>query len=172
MIVDRRFRGTYCLHNQGWVVKWLSTDVSEVRTASETSVDNHFTRQYNPDDSSEHHTRRRENLKSHRLRVLGNRVLRGIFGFREDKMTVGWMKIHDLSSIIYTLHQILGWPNQGWWDRQGMLLAQGHGKHVRLDRNGWWEISENLGGDGRIIMKLVYLWNMVGGCGLESSGLW
>jgi hypothetical protein len=36
-----------------------------VRT-SETSVDNHFTRQYNPEDSSEDHTRRRENLKSHR----------------------------------------------------------------------------------------------------------
>jgi hypothetical protein len=35
-----------------------------VRT-SETSVDNHFTRQYNPEDSSEHHTRRREDLKSH-----------------------------------------------------------------------------------------------------------
>jgi hypothetical protein len=41
-----------------------------VRT-SETSVDNHFTRQYNPEDSSEHHTRRRENLKSHKqLRSL------------------------------------------------------------------------------------------------------
>jgi len=35
-----------------------------VRT-SETSVDNHFTRQYIPEDNSEHHTRRRENLKSH-----------------------------------------------------------------------------------------------------------
>jgi hypothetical protein len=32
---------------------------------SETSVDNHFTRQYNPEDNSEHHTRRHENLKSH-----------------------------------------------------------------------------------------------------------
>jgi hypothetical protein len=44
----------------------LSTDVSDVRTASiislmmeavrtsETSVDNQFTRQYNPEDSSEH----------------------------------------------------------------------------------------------------------------------
>jgi hypothetical protein len=40
-----------------------------VRT-SETSVDNHFTRQYNPEDSSEHHTRRRENLKSHSLIVV------------------------------------------------------------------------------------------------------
>jgi hypothetical protein len=37
-----------------------------VRT-SETSVDYQFTRQYNPEDSSEHHTRRRENLKSHMI---------------------------------------------------------------------------------------------------------
>jgi hypothetical protein len=35
-----------------------------VRT-SKTSVDNNFTRQYIPEDNSEHHTRRRENLKSH-----------------------------------------------------------------------------------------------------------
>jgi hypothetical protein len=31
----------------------------------ETLVDNNFTRQYIPEDNSEHHTRRRENLKSH-----------------------------------------------------------------------------------------------------------
>jgi hypothetical protein len=37
-----------------------------VRT-SETSVDNNFTRQYIPEDNSEHHTRRRENLKSHMM---------------------------------------------------------------------------------------------------------
>jgi hypothetical protein len=40
-----------------------------VRT-SETSVDNHFTRQYIPEDNSEHHTRRRENLKSHIVKVI------------------------------------------------------------------------------------------------------
>jgi hypothetical protein len=40
-----------------------------VRT-SETLVDNHFTRQYNPEDNSEHHTRRRENLKSHKTHIL------------------------------------------------------------------------------------------------------
>jgi hypothetical protein len=34
-----------------------------VRT-SETSVDNYFTRKYIPEDNSEHHTRRSENLKS------------------------------------------------------------------------------------------------------------
>jgi hypothetical protein len=36
-----------------------------VRT-SETSVDNHFTLQYIQEDNSEHHTRRRENFKSHK----------------------------------------------------------------------------------------------------------
>jgi hypothetical protein len=40
MIVDRRFRGAYCLHHQG-------------SGTSETSVDNHFTRQYIPEDNSE-----------------------------------------------------------------------------------------------------------------------
>jgi hypothetical protein len=62
----------------------LSTDVSEARatsiirammalialmmeavSTSETSVDNYFTRQYIPEDKSELHARRRENLKSH-----------------------------------------------------------------------------------------------------------
>jgi hypothetical protein len=36
-----------------WVV--LSLMMEAVRT-SETSVDNQFTRQYNPEDSAEHHT--------------------------------------------------------------------------------------------------------------------
>jgi thiamine phosphate synthase YjbQ (UPF0047 family) len=36
-------------------------------STSETSVDNYFTRQYIPEDKSELHTRRRENLKSHTL---------------------------------------------------------------------------------------------------------
>jgi hypothetical protein len=47
MIVDRRFTGAYCLHHP-----------------------NHFTRQYIPEDNSEHHTRRRENLKSHIVYVM------------------------------------------------------------------------------------------------------
>jgi hypothetical protein len=45
-------------------VFWVVLMMEAVRT-SETSGDNHFTRQYNPEDSSEHHTRRRENLKFH-----------------------------------------------------------------------------------------------------------
>jgi hypothetical protein len=52
--------GMYCR------VKQLSTDVSEVRTASIVIIpdDNYFTRQYIPEENSELHTRRRENLKS------------------------------------------------------------------------------------------------------------
>jgi hypothetical protein len=37
----------------------------EASRTSEMSVDNYFTRQYIPEDKSELHTRRRENLKSH-----------------------------------------------------------------------------------------------------------
>jgi hypothetical protein len=60
----------------------LSTDVSEVRAASiiarmmevartsEKSVDNYFTRQYIPEDKSELHTRRREDLKSRILKLV------------------------------------------------------------------------------------------------------
>jgi hypothetical protein len=47
MIVDRRFRRAYCLHH------YSSLMMEAVRT-SETAVDNHFTRQYIPEDNSEH----------------------------------------------------------------------------------------------------------------------
>jgi hypothetical protein len=40
----------------------------EAVPTSETSADNYFTRQYIPEDNSEHHTRRRENLKSHTIK--------------------------------------------------------------------------------------------------------
>jgi hypothetical protein len=37
----------------------------EAAGTSETTVNNYFTWQYNPEDKSELYTRRRENLKSH-----------------------------------------------------------------------------------------------------------
>jgi hypothetical protein len=42
----------------------------EAARTSETSVDNYFTRQYIPEDKSELHTRRRENLKSHMVTIV------------------------------------------------------------------------------------------------------
>jgi hypothetical protein len=44
----------------------------EAALTSETSVDNHFTRQYIPEDYSELHTRRLENLKSHILQDVSS----------------------------------------------------------------------------------------------------
>jgi hypothetical protein len=40
--------------------------MKEAARTSETSVDNYFTGHYIPEDNSELHTRRRENLKSHK----------------------------------------------------------------------------------------------------------
>jgi hypothetical protein len=42
----------------------------EAARTSETSVNNYFKRQYIPEDKSELHTRRRENLKSHKEKVV------------------------------------------------------------------------------------------------------
>jgi hypothetical protein len=42
----------------------------EAARTSETSVDNYFTRQCIPEDNSELHTHRRENLKSHVLYLI------------------------------------------------------------------------------------------------------
>jgi hypothetical protein len=55
-----------------------------VRT-SEKSVDNHSTRQYNPEDSSEFHSRRRENLKSHNKNFVKIEMHKDIF---KEKRTV------------------------------------------------------------------------------------
>jgi hypothetical protein len=53
-----------------------SSLMMEAARTSETSIDNYFTRQYIPEDNSELHIRRRENLKCHKveiLRLLDNR---------------------------------------------------------------------------------------------------
>jgi hypothetical protein len=58
--------GMYCRVKSGMM--------EAVRT-SETSVGNYFRRQYIPEDNSEHHTRRRENLKSQIIREVQNCLL-------------------------------------------------------------------------------------------------
>jgi hypothetical protein len=49
------------------VHKWCSELSSGLYFRVKCLVDHHFTRQYNPEDSSEHHTRRREKFKSHKV---------------------------------------------------------------------------------------------------------
>jgi hypothetical protein len=69
--------------------------VEAVRT-SETSVDNHFTRQFIPEDNSDHH----------RLRVFGSRVVRRIFRPKRDETTGEWRKLHSEE-----LHNLFSSPN-------------------------------------------------------------
>jgi hypothetical protein len=51
----------------------------EAARTSETSVDYYFTRQYIPEDNSELHTRRRENLKSHERCKITKQVEPDVF---------------------------------------------------------------------------------------------
>jgi hypothetical protein len=60
-------RSLHRRNTTGWKPSLImSSLMMEAVRTSERSVDNHFTRQHNPEDNSKHHTRRRENLKSHK----------------------------------------------------------------------------------------------------------
>jgi hypothetical protein len=72
-----------------------------VRT-SEMSVDNHFTRQYIPEDNSEHHTRRRENLKSH----IACHYLKTLLNCQPDDK-INFTNQEELKKLVY--HGILSW---------------------------------------------------------------
>jgi hypothetical protein len=64
--------------------------MTEAVRTSETSVDNHFTRQYISEDNSEHHTSRRENLKSHkRLQVTTTLTSFGGWNYYFKKFAIG-----------------------------------------------------------------------------------
>jgi hypothetical protein len=69
------------------ILNHSSLMMEAIRT-SETSVDNYFTRQYIPEDNSEHHTGRRENLKSH---ILLNHLKQ----FRQVGCMLGWSTVQS-----------------------------------------------------------------------------
>jgi hypothetical protein len=50
---------------QLWAVANIPSLMMEAVRTSETSVDNHFTRQYNPEDSSEHHSNESSSHEHH-----------------------------------------------------------------------------------------------------------
>jgi hypothetical protein len=76
----------------------------EAARTSETSVDNYLTRQYIPEDNSELHTRRRENLKSHNVSIIRRRssylaftlVLQVIYFIRQLKKKSREVRKRDL----------------------------------------------------------------------------
>jgi hypothetical protein len=67
LIPDWSTQSTGLLYNRDpFTLGSLIALMTEAPCTSETSVDNYFTRQYIPEDKSELHTRRHENLKSHK----------------------------------------------------------------------------------------------------------
>jgi hypothetical protein len=67
----------------------------EAVSTSETLVNFYQTTRRNNPEDSHLHTRRRENLKSYRLRVFENRVVRRTFGPEKNEVTGGWRKLHN-----------------------------------------------------------------------------
>jgi hypothetical protein len=97
-----------------------------VRT-SETSVDNHFTRQYNPEDSSEHHTRRRENLKSHdNSRYLQPSVGCSCTNPPSGSRQFSYKRISGLYSISDIQGSVLGKPLKSRCNNRTVPASQMH----------------------------------------------
>jgi hypothetical protein len=82
-----------------------------VRT-SETSDDNYFTRQYIPEDNSELHARRRENLKSHTvlIRTSERFAIKVLWKGREvgKKLTVSFLFLHSAVCILGSPTKVSG----------------------------------------------------------------
>jgi hypothetical protein len=65
----------------------VGTIGSDEAGGGETLIDNYFTRQYIPEDNSEHHTRHREDLKSHKeeTAIIISKLSKQIRMKRRDK---------------------------------------------------------------------------------------
>jgi hypothetical protein len=66
ILIEKMWKNVFLSHCSH-LTSIYSSLMTEAARTSETSVDNYFTRRYIPEDNSELHTRRRENLKSHML---------------------------------------------------------------------------------------------------------
>jgi hypothetical protein len=100
--------------------------------------------------------------EGHRLRVFGNRVLRGIFGPKRDEVTGEWRKLHSGE-----LHNLYSFPNIS-----SRMRWAGHVARMKNCTGFWCESPKNeehpddRGVDGR--MALVWVsGRLVGGCGVD-----
>jgi hypothetical protein len=98
--------------------------------------------------------------EEHRPRVFENRVRRRIFGTKRDEVTGEWRKLHkeDLNDLYRSpdIIRVIKSRKMRW---AGHVARVGRGEvHTRF----WWgelikrENFEDLGLDGRIILKMVF----------------
>jgi hypothetical protein len=67
--------------------------------------------------------------EEHRLRVFGNRVLRGIFGHKRDEVTGEWRKMHNGE-----LHNLYSSPDIIWQIKSRRMRWAGHVAHMGEER--------------------------------------
>jgi hypothetical protein len=72
--------------------------------------------------------------EEHRLRVFENRVLRGVFGHKRDKVTGDWRRLHN--EELYDLHSS---PSIIWVSKSRRMRWIGHVVCMR-DRRGAYRV--------------------------------
>jgi hypothetical protein len=107
--------------------------------------------------------------EEHRLRVLENMVLRGIFGDKRDEVTGEWRRLHNEElNDLYSLPNIIRVINSRRMRWAGHVAPMGEA-HTGF----WWgdlrerDHLEDPGVDGRIILKWIFKKWDGGGHGLD-----
>jgi hypothetical protein len=94
----------------------------EAARKSETSVDNYFTLQYNPEDKSELHTSRRENLKSHssKTTLRHSRRRYGCENLRSQILYFLFVLAHFCNNLVCNFYE---WQSISWQSWQSQKLT-------------------------------------------------
>ena len=118
--------------------------------------------------------------EEHRLRVFENRVLRGVFGAKSDKVTGEWRKLHNEElNDLYFSPDIVRVIKSRRMGLAGHVARMGRGEvYTRL----WWgnlrkrDHWGDPGVDGRIILRWISrrwnvgIWTGLGWPRIETGG--
>jgi hypothetical protein len=99
--------------------------------------------------------------------VLENRMLK-TFRPKKDGVTRRWINTIMRSFIIWTLHRILGWPNQGRWTghvARKWAMTNAYDILVGKPEGNSWKTTSETYNNIKIVLKEIW-----GCCWLDSSG--
>jgi len=105
-----------------------------------------------------------------RLRVFGNRVLRGVFGAKRDEVTGEWRKLHyeELSDLYCSPNVVRGikWRRMRW---AGYVARMGRGEVIWCINLRERDHLGDPGVDGRIILTWIFRkWDV----GVWTGSIW